>query len=100
MRATPDGSMRPPAARPDRYGRTRLLVAASSGVALIALTVAVFLRGGTPTAFDLSLHRWLVDHRGPALSDAAVAVSDTDTGVCAYVLAAMGGAAAVARRPR
>ncbi|ONH22186.1 phosphatase PAP2 family protein [Pseudofrankia asymbiotica] len=100
MRAEPAGLEGPPAPRRIGLGRPRLLLAVASGLALVALTVLVVLRGGTPTALDAATHRWFLDHRGSTLSDAAVAVSFTGTGVFACFLAAVSGAVALAPRPR
>ncbi len=83
-----------------RAGSRRGLVVSLSGLLLLALAIAVIHRGGTPFALDATWHRWAVAHRGPGRSDAAVALTDTGTGPCAYGLAAVGGAVAVGRRRR
>ncbi|MCK9877038.1 phosphatase PAP2 family protein [Frankia sp. Ag45/Mut15] len=77
---------------------SRRIVGAVSGLLLAALLCAVLLRGGAPFALDTACHRWVLDHRGRALTDLAVTVTRTGAGVCAYGLAAAGGALAL-RRP-
>ncbi|MCM3882822.1 phosphatase PAP2 family protein [Frankia sp. R82] len=76
----------------------RRIVIAVSGLLLAALLCAVLLRGGAPFALDTACHRWVLDHRGRALTDIAVAATRSGVGICPYGLAAAGGALAP-RRP-
>ncbi|WP_154675272.1 phosphatase PAP2 family protein [Parafrankia elaeagni] len=88
--------------RPGRWVKdpatVRLLVAVLAGGLLTALLCAVALRNAAPFALDLHGHRWALGQRSHALSDIAVAVTNTGVGICAYALAAVSGAVAVARR--
>lgn len=59
--------------------------------ALLAGTVAA--RHGAPLGPDLPLHRWALQHRQHAVTAAAVALTRTGTGVPAYLVAAVAGAA-------
>lgn len=77
---------------------SRRLGAAVAGLLLTVLLAAVVLRDGMPFALDAGWHRWALAHRTPTLSEVAVMVTDTGTGVCTYALSAVAGAVAVARR--
>lgn len=75
-------------------------VAVVSGVLLLTLLCAVGLGNAALLALDAEWHGWVLDQRGHALSEAAVVVTDTGVGPCAYGLAAVSGAVAVARPGR
>lgn len=59
--------------------------------ALLAGTVAA--RHGAPLGPDLPLHRWALRHRHDPLTTAAIALTTTGTGLPAYLVAAVAGAA-------
>jgi len=67
---------------------------------LAVVVTAVVARHGAPVGPDLALHRWVLRHRWPALTAAAVALTTTGTGVPAYVVAGLAGAAGRARARR
>ncbi len=64
--------------------------------ALLAGTVAA--RHGAPLRWDLPLHRWALRHRYDTVTSAAVALTTTGTGIPAYLVAAVAGAAGRGKR--
>ncbi|AEH10726.1 phosphoesterase PA-phosphatase related protein [Candidatus Protofrankia datiscae] len=74
------------------------VIAAVAGLLLTALVAAVAGRHGTPFPLDADVHRWALDHRSPAVTDAAIVITATGSGACAYALAAVAGALAVPGR--
>jgi membrane-associated phospholipid phosphatase len=74
------------------------------GAAVVAATffgvlaAVVVARSGAPWGLDSTVHHWAVTHRTAALTEAAVVVTSTGTGVIAYVLAAAAGALGGGRR--
>jgi undecaprenyl-diphosphatase len=81
-----------------RFRRRTALVGAAAGVLLVALTVAVVLRSGRPFGWDTAMHAWCLDVRTPGLVRTARILTDSGTGVPAYVLAAAAGALGGGRR--
>ena len=74
--------------------RARAAVAAAGlAVLLASLVGAVAVRKGAPLGPDLPLHRWALRHRHDGVSTAAVALTATGTGLPAYLVAAVAGAA-------
>ncbi len=83
-------------------GRRQLaasVLAAALLTALTALAVVAAARDGAPLPGDLALHEAAVDSRSRLLTEVAIGVTTTGSGVPAYVLAAVAGAVAVRRRP-
>ncbi|SNQ46581.1 Phosphoesterase PA-phosphatase-like protein [Frankia canadensis] len=79
-------------------GRRRLV----SGVAVVAagaLVALLVLAAGHDGGFrwELAVHRWALRHRARGLTDAAIAVTTTGSGVPAYALAALAGVLAAGR---
>ncbi len=63
------------------------------GGLLAALVGVVAARHGAPLGPDLPLHDWALRHRQTGVTRAAVALTNTGTGVPAYLVAALAGAA-------
>lgn len=79
--------------RPSPARVARLAVSLSSGVLFAVLAGAVLAKHGAPIGLDLPLHRWALRNRQAVGVSAAVALTTTGTGVPAYLLAALAGAA-------
>ena len=62
------------------------------GGLLAGLAGTVRARHGAPLGPDLALHRWAIEHRQTGITRAAVALTDTGTGLPAYLIAALAGA--------
>jgi membrane-associated phospholipid phosphatase len=77
-----------------RLGRTAWIL----GAALTALIGWVLVHHRRPLAVDLTLHAAALAHRTPALTTAALAVTDS-SGDLAWILAVVGGLLAVRSRP-
>ena len=82
---------------PGTPGRRSMWIGALLAVALAGLIAWVVGHHGRPLSWDLALHAAALQHRSPALTNAAIVVTTTGE-VPAYVVAALGGLLAL--RPR
>ncbi len=71
-----------------------------SGALLAALVAATGAAHGAPFATDAGVHGWVLAHRPPWVTDVAVGITVTGSGVPAYAMAALAGTLATrAGRP-
>lgn len=78
--------------------RRRMAGAALLGVLFAVLAGTVAARHGAPVGPDLPLHRWALRHRQHTVTSMSVALTSTGTGVIAYLVASLAGAAGRADR--
>lgn len=79
-----------PPPRAERSWRWAMVVALVSAVMFGVLAAAVSLRAA-PFALDTAVHEWALSHRPAWERQAAVVITDSGSGVPAYLLAALGG---------